>query len=99
MLPKTHLKEIEKISAEEVAGNRRCREANLELMRAEFWVRQEDTVKPSTIASSRVPANVANVWAGPESRSSPSASSNFPANDGARRAGIQVAADMHGSVL
>ena len=36
MLPKTHLKEIEKISAEEVAGNRRCREANLELMRAEF---------------------------------------------------------------
>jgi hypothetical protein len=44
MLPKTHLKEIEKISAEEVAGDRRCREANLELMPAEFWREVVDRV-------------------------------------------------------
>ena len=96
MLPKTYLKEIEKISAEEVAGNRRCREANLELMRAEFWVRQEDTVKPCVEPRSRERCKC---LGGSGKQIQPECERNFPANDGARRTGIQVAADMHGSVL
>ncbi|GEM_PF-3969633 len=39
MLSKPDLKEIEKISSEEIAGDRSRREANFELMPAEFWVR------------------------------------------------------------
>ncbi len=39
MFSKTDLKEIEKISSQEIAGDRSSREAKFELMPAEFWVR------------------------------------------------------------
>ena len=39
VLSKTDLKKIEEISSQEIAGDRSSREADFELMPAEFWVR------------------------------------------------------------